>query len=293
MNTIRIQIVGSGVVGTASGIGLTDIGHDVLFVDISEKRLSELKEEGYNTSNVPIPGYDVYMISVPTPNKGGNIDLSYVEAAMTDVAGVISPGNLVVLRSTVPPGTTDTLVIDILEHVSGLTVDKDFYVAMNPELLREVSANSDFANAKVAVVGSHCMIGGDILSDVYKPFNIPIIRMSLVEAEIFKLANNAYGALKITFSNCIGKIASTEGARSEVILDTIAKYSHVMTEPDYGTMAGRPYGGACFPKDTLTLIQYGKLNGSRKWYGIFEAADIINQTIAKEDGHEIPEYKEL
>lgn len=290
---MKIQIVGSGIVGTASGLGLTDIGHDILYVDISEKRLSELNEEGYNTSNKPVPGYDAYMISVPTPNRNGQIDLSYVESAMKSVGTVIDYDSLVVLRSTVPPGTTDTLVIDTLEATSGMKAGTDFYVTMNPELLREVSANDDFANAKVAVIGSHCENGGDILSDIYKPFNIPIIRMSLTEAEIFKLANNAYGALKITFSNCIGKIASDENARAEVILDTIAKYSHVMTEPHYGTMAGKPYGGACFPKDTLTLIQYGKLNGNRKWYGIFEAADIINQLIANEDGHTIPEYAGL
>lgn len=289
----KIQIIGSGVVGTASGMGLADIGHEILFVDINEGRLSELREEGYNTSNTPLPDYDVYMISVPTPNRNSEIDLSYVKSAMISVGEVIQPGNLVVLRSTVPPGTTNKLVINTLESTSGMKVGIDFYVAMNPELLREVSANSDFANAKVAVVGSHCSTGGDILSDIYKPFNIPIVRMSLVEAEIFKLANNAYGALKITFSNCIGKIVDDEGGRSNVILDTIAKYSHVMTEPEYGTAAGRPYGGACFPKDTLTLIQYGKLNGSRKWYGIFEAANIINQTMAKEDGHKIPEYANL
>jgi len=289
----RIQIVGSGVVGTASGIGLSDIGHDILFVDVSEKRISELKEEGYKTSNKPVSGYDVYMIAVPTPNRNGEIDLSYVESAMTSVGEVIEPGNVVVLRSTVPPGTTSTLVTNTLESTSGMVAESDFYVTMNPELLREVSANSDFANAKVAIVGSACKTGGDILSDVYKPFGIPIIRMSLVEAEIFKLANNAYGALKITFSNCIGKIANDECADPQIILDTIAMYSHVMTEPQYGTTAGRPYAGACFPKDTLTLIQYGKLNGSRKWYGVFEAADVINQTIANEDGHKIPEYTDL
>ena len=230
---------------------------------------------------------------MPTPNRGGDIDLSYVESAMESVGRVISPGNTVVLRSTVPPGTTQTLVINTLERVSGMKAGTDFYVTMNPELLREVSANSDFANAKVAVVGSHCAMGGEILSDIYKPFDIPIIRMSLIEAEIFKLANNAYGALKITFSNCIGKIADDENARPDVILNTIAKYSHVMTEPDYGTKAGRPYGGACFPKDTLTLIQYGKINGNRKWYGVFEAADIINKTIANEGGHTIQEYAGL
>lgn len=290
---MKIQIVGSGIVGTASGLGLMAIGHDILFVDINKERISELKGEGYETTTEPVSGYDAYMVSVPTPNRNAQIDLSYVKSAMESIGHVITPGNLVVLRSTVPPGTTDTLVIDTLEKTSGMKAGKDFYVTMNPELLREISANDDFANAKVAIVGSHCEKGGNILSDIYKPFNIPIIRMSLTEAEIFKLANNAYGALKITFSNCIGKIAIDEDARPEVILDTIAKYSHVMTEPHYGTVAGRPYGGACFPKDTLTLIQYGKLNGNRKWYGIFEAADIINKIIANEDGHNIPEYTGL
>ena len=287
----KIQIVGSGIVGTASGLGLMNIGYDVRFVDINETRLSELAEEGYNTSNKPVSGDDVYMISVPTPNRNSKIDLSYVESAMESVGNIIQPGNLVVLRSTVPPNTTATLVIDILEATSGMKASVDFYVTMNPELLREVSANDDFANAKVAVIGEACKTGGDILSEIYKPFNIPIIRMSLTEAEIFKLANNAYGALKITFSNCIGKIAEGEHVRSDIILNTISKYSHVMTEPEYVTLAGRPYGGACFPKDTLTLIQYGKLNGNRKWYGIFEAADNINKTIAKEGKHEIPEYR--
>ena len=192
---MRLSIVGSGYVGTVTGVGLAELGNEVLFVDIDEAKVQAL-----NAARSPIfePGLDdllvktrdrisattdfdelrstdLTFICVGTPSReDGSIDLAYIRSAAKDIGTVIRQKagfHLVVVKSTVVPGTTEEVVRPILEEVSGKKAGEDFGVAMNPEFLREGSAVHDFFNPDRIVVGTEdersrqlqagCMAGFD------------------------------------------------------------------------------------------------------------------------------------
>ena len=145
-----IVIVGSGVVGTATGEGFLELGHDVTFVDISARRVRELQDRGLNASttvDLPADRAAFIILTLPTPNVGHAYDLSaFTEgtAAVGRALATSAPAHTVVVRSTVPPGTSDELVRPVLERESGKTAGTGFEVASNPEFLRAATADEDF-----------------------------------------------------------------------------------------------------------------------------------------------------
>lgn len=293
---MKLQIVGSGVVGQATGRGLHAKGHDVTFVDIKPDIIAQLKNAGHHVSTTPIKGQDVTLISVPTPSVNGRFVMDYVQAAAESVGCVLPDGEyrVVTMRSTVPPGTVEDVILPILEETSGLTAGKDFGLCMNPELLRETSANEDFMNPPVIVIGEYDRRTGDVMNELYAGFDsVPIVRMPLKAAELFKYTSNVYGALKITFSNVIGEIANSIGVDPDMVINTVAEYSHVMQDANYGTSPGTAFGGACFPKDTLAFTEFVKSNGTARWGGLLDAMTETNRMIAAERGVVIPEYAEV
>jgi len=293
MKETNIQIIGAGVVGAATGYGLEYMGHDVLYVDVSGAVRERLARKGCKVAAAPSEDYDVIMVSVPTPSVRGKLDFEYLKSAMFSIGQILDEDKVVVIRSTVPPGTTVNLLNPILERSSGLTVGQDFGLCMNPEFLTAEAAQDDFIQSESFIVGEIDVKSGDALERVYAPWDVPVIRGPIEFAELVKFSSNVFGALKISYFNILGKVAEQCNVDSNLLVETIADYSHILQNPRYGIYPGLPYGGMCFPKDTLSFIEYLNLNGTAQWSDMLEAMHKMNMKIATELGQEIPEYEGL
>ena len=173
---MKVSIIGSGVVGQATGMGFAVHGHDVLFHDIDEKKLSTLRSQGYQTSSKveeAVQGSEVIFVCVPTPTVDKKVDLSYLFKAAKDIDTALKDAQgfpVVAFRSTVPPQTIRTKIVPMLEENSGLEAGKDFGVCMNPEFLREKSPLDDFLHPDRVVIGELNKKSGDILERLYSTF---------------------------------------------------------------------------------------------------------------------------
>ena len=268
MNKPRIVIVGPGVVGQATGKAFISKGIDVTYIG-REDAVKKLRKEGYsaftreelNSNNYD---YDITMFTVPTPTMRGKINLDALELASIDLGKRLKGTknyHVVVVKSTVPPGTTENLVIKTVEEYSGKKVGKDFGVCMNPEYLREVSAYEDTVNAWLITIGEYDKKSGDILRSVYEGFEAPIYNTTIKEAELQKYVHNLYNAAKITFFNEMREIALAIGADSEKIFKLTTISCEGMWNPKYGTKDFGAYSGACLPKDTQALYHWARTRG--------------------------------
>ena len=133
---MKITIIGAGFVGTATGMGLAKHGNDVVLIDVDPSRIKHLKKQGLNAklaSERKSIESEVTMLCVPTPTKGGSIQLNYIEAAVSELAELLKKHkeyHVIVIRSTVPPKTTRTIVVPLIEKISGKKSGKDFGVCM-------------------------------------------------------------------------------------------------------------------------------------------------------------------
>lgn len=263
----KITVVGSGVVGQASGRGFLAHGHDVTFVDVNPEIIAKLRAERLDArfpNEVPWAEADMTMLAINTPTVGGKIVLDHLFGAIRTLAEGLKGSTryqIVVVRSTVPPTTTLERVRPLLEEVSGRTVGDTLGLAMNPEFLRQVSANQDFLEPWLTVFGTFGETEAAILGEMYAPFNAPIVAVDCTSAEVIKYANNLYNATKISFFNEFHLVCERLGIDSEVIGRTVAHSAESMWNPTYGTRGGWPYGGACLPKDTAAFYEFahGKL----------------------------------
>jgi UDPglucose 6-dehydrogenase len=132
---------------------------------------------------------------------------------------------------------------------------------MNPEFLRQVSAEQDFLEPWVTVFGTYGPTEAAILGEMYAPFNAPIVAVDCTTAEVIKYANNLYNATKISFFNDFDRVCTQLGIDSEVVGRTVSRTAEGMWNPAYGTRGGWAYGGACLPKDTAAFYEFahGKL----------------------------------
>jgi UDPglucose 6-dehydrogenase len=232
---MRIGIIGSGYVGTVTGAGLAELGNEVIFVDFDQERVATL-----NAANSPlfVQGLDdllaenrgryhattdygalldcdITFITVGTPSReDGSIDLEYIRSAAEDIGNVIrqkAEFHLVVVKSTVVPGTTEEVVKPILEEVSKKKAGEDFGVAMNPEFLREGSAVHDFFTPDRIVVGTEDERSRRLLEALYAPFSCPKLFTGIKTAEMIKYVSNAFLATKISFANEIGNMCKRLG----------------------------------------------------------------------------------
>jgi UDPglucose 6-dehydrogenase len=263
----RIVVVGSGVVGTATGKGFSKKGHSVGFVDINPDTIARLRAAGLDASTAAEVDWntvDVAMLAVSTPSVNGAIVLDYIEAAALDVGRGLAQTDqyvTVVVRSTVPPTTTERRITPILERASGKRAGVDFGVAMNPEFLRAVSSEQDFARPWITVLGVSDARTGALLDDLYRSFGALIVRCTPTEAELIKYVNNVYNAVKISYFNEVHGICEGLGVDSNLVGAAVARTAESMWNPLYGTRGGVPYGGACLPKDTTAFMQFARDNG--------------------------------
>lgn len=260
----RISIVGSGVIGEATGIGFQMHRNEVVFHDIDPKRLALLEEKGYNICSSMLEAVSnsiASFICVQTPTIGGQIDLKYVERATKGVAKGLREKDdyhLVVVRSTVLPFVTRTKIVPLLEQHSELKASIDFGVCTNPEFARRSSALEDFLNPSRIVIGELDKRSGDLLESLYAGFKAPVIRTELETAEMIKYAANCYLATKISFFNEIYVICKKLKLNSDIISEAVALDPRI---GKYGIHGGRPFAGPCLPKDLESFISFVEAKG--------------------------------
>jgi UDPglucose 6-dehydrogenase/GDP-mannose 6-dehydrogenase len=291
---MKISVVGTGYVGLVSGVCLADVGHEVVCIDnnaakiekinagespIYEKGLAELLERHIGTSlkaSTDLPSAvkesELTLIAVGTPFDGDLIDLQYVKQVSQEIGAALKEKDsyhVVVVKSTVVPGTTDEVVLPILEEYSGKRAGVDFGVGMNPEFLREGGAIGDFMNPDRIVLGGTDDASRNKLAEVYAPFSTTDkVMVNNKTAEMIKYASNSLLATLISFSNEIGNLCSSIGGidalevmggvhldkRFSPILENGERIKPVMTTY---LEAGCGFGGSCFPKDVKALISHG------------------------------------
>lgn len=269
-NKKKITIIGSGFVGKATGKGFLSHGHDVSFVDINTMLIESMNKEGLSSCNIGAKcahDSDIYIISVLTPTIDDHFEYRFINSALASLGTAIKDENkksIIVIRSTVLPGTIENKFVKILEEYSGKKLGEGFDVAMNPEFLREAHAEADFANPWIVVIGSRDSKTAQILEDLYKPFNAPIVHMSIKEAEMMKYVHNIYNATKVSFFNEMRQIAEKIGVDADKVFGTVVKSAEASWNPEYGIRNFGPFGGSCLPKDTRAFLDWAKKDLGRK-----------------------------
>jgi len=270
MTKPSVCIIGPGIVGQATGKVFVEKGIKVGFLGRTKEKVESLRKEGYNafTKGELLDGnydFDTTMFTVPTPTVKGKADLSVLKQASADLGKRLryfKKYHLVVVKSTVPPGTTENLVTKTVEKYSGKKVGKDFGVCMNPEYLREETAYDDTLNPWIILIGEYDRKSGDMLESVYKDkFSCPVHRCGLKEAEMQKYVHNLFNTAKITYYNEMRQIANNIGVDADKIFRYTAISCEGMWNPKYGTKNKGPFDGTCLPKDTQAFFHWAQERG--------------------------------
>jgi len=259
----RISIVGSGVVGSATGQGFHKLGHDVIFFDISKQRLEALRNDGYKVANnlsEALSRSDVTFVCVNTPTHNSQQDLSQIFSVLhqiTEYLNTAEKQHLLVFRSTILPGTMRNVIVDYLEKNCTTKRGIDYDVVYNPEFLRETTSYDDFFKPDRVIIGEDHAQLSKVLEDLYRPLTKNIIIASFEAAELIKYASNCFLSLKISFFNEIGLICQHLGIDHKVVSLGVSLDKRI---GKYGTEFGRPFDGMCLPKDTQALASFIKQN---------------------------------
>ncbi len=267
---MNIGIIGLGYVGLITGVGFASLGNKVVGVDIDnnkinkintgetpvyeqglEEKLKEVKENFKATTNInDLKDSEIIFVCVGTPSKeDGSIDLKYVRRAAEDISKILGSYRVIVIKSTVIPGTTESL-IKILEK-NDKKVGEDFGLGMDPEFLKEGNALKDFLEPDRIVIGSYDEKSKEILAELYKDLNCPKLFANIKTAEMIKYASNSFLATKISLINEIGNICKKLGIDVYAIAEGIGYDKRIGRE---FLNAGIGFGGSCFPKDIKALI---------------------------------------
>ena len=283
----KISIIGSGWVGTIIGKGLIELGNEVIFYDIEDKNLPNFAKD----INYAVMNSSISFVCVPTPTMEGELDLSYVKDAAENIGKALSEKSdyhVVVVKSTVVPGTTKDIVIPILEKFSGKRArDCEIGVCMNPEFLTEISGSwskeeedmkKDFFTEHRIVIGEYDKRSGDVLEQIYKPLNSTIFRTDLKTAEMIKYVSNCMLAAKISYWNEIFLICEKLGIDSQEIANIAAMDLRIGR---YGSVHGKAFGGKCLPKDLKAFISFADRYREPK---LLKAVDEINDGMRRRYG---------
>jgi nucleotide sugar dehydrogenase len=266
-----VSILGSGVVGHATGLGLLSLGHEVTFVDNNWDRLASLRSDGHSTAHVDEMSLDdinAVFVAVPTPTGAHGIDTSFLEDACKTIGRLLqttTTAPLVVFRSTMPPGTTRHLIIPALEQGSGKHAGSDFLVCYNPEYLRAHNADADFRDFRFLTCG--IAEPGDAAAVTMRALftawaDAVVTELSYEEAEFQKYVHNVFNATKISFFNEMRRAAARLGlTRTEAVFMLTAQTAEGSWNQLYGVRDFGPFGGACLPKDTAAWAAFADFYG--------------------------------
>lgn len=277
---MKIAIAGTGYVGLVTGVCLAEVGHEnIVCVDIDDKKIERMKlgecpiyEDGleelmiknYKLGRIDYTSdykkayedVDVILIAVGTPERSdGSANLDYIKEVSKQIAQTVAKDTLVVIKSTVPIGTNEEIEAYINKNLKN---DVRVELASNPEFLSQGSAVNDTLNASRIVIGVESDWARELLEEIYRPFNQPIIVTNRNSAEMIKYASNDFLALKISFMNDIANLCEIVGANVE---DVALGMSYDDRIGSKFLKAGVGYGGSCFPKDTKALHWLSSHNG--------------------------------
>jgi GDP-mannose 6-dehydrogenase len=281
---MKICVLGLGYVGAVSAGCLAKEGHEVIGVDpertkvdlinagrspIIEKDLGEIIAEQVAAGRLrattaledAVRSTDLVFVCVGTPSQpNGGIDLKYVRRVCEQIGRAIAnhPGApVVVMRSTMLPGTMREVVIPILEKASGKKAGEEFGLCINPEFLRESTAVHDYAHPPKTVIGEVNRASGDLLASLYAKTPGPMIRTDIETAEMVKYADNAWHAVKVGFANEVGSLCKALGVDAHRVMEIFCQDLKLNLSPYY-LKPGFAFGGSCLPKDLRALLYKAK-----------------------------------
>jgi UDPglucose 6-dehydrogenase len=291
---MKISLIGSGYVGLVTGLAFAEKGHEVICIDKDQEKVEKINskvapfyepemqnllDKNLNknfkaSSNIQdIKDTELTFICVGTPNNNGVIDLSYIEGAAKDIGSILKEKNefhSVVVKSTVPPGTTEKTVLPALISSSGKKLG-DFGIAMSPEFLAEGTAVKDTFEPGRVVFGTSNSKTLEKLEQAYADFKVPKISTNIKTAEMIKYASNSLLASLISFSNEIANLSELEpGVDVKEVLEAVhldkrltPRNSEEIIRPGALSflMAGCGFGGSCFPKDVQAIVNFGESKG--------------------------------
>ena len=276
---MRVSVFGLGYVGSVSAAEFAADGHDVIGIDVNadkvaavnagrspivEPGLEDLLADGVaqkrlraTTSTAEaVNESDLSLICVGTPSrKNGSLDLSYLVRVCEQIGAIVKTKkdyHVVVVRSTVLPGTTHGKVIPALEASSGKKYGDGFGVAVNPEFLREGTALKDFRHPPLTLVGHNHAADAAPTKALYQNLDAPLYSTSIQVAEMMKYTSNTWHAVKVVFANEIGNLCKRVGVDSHEVMDIFCKDDKLNLSPYY-LKPGFAFGGSCLPKDVRAL----------------------------------------
>ena len=276
---MKVSVFGLGYVGSVSAAAFADQGHDVIGVDvvgdkvdavnngrspIVEPGLAELLARGVGSGRLrattstedAVRSTDLSLICVGTPSrKNGSLDLTYLTRVCGEIGNVIRDKDtyhVVVVRSTVLPGTTHGTVIPTLEAASGKKYGEGFGVSVNPEFLREGTAIRDFAHPPLTLVGHNHAADAMPTKALYQHIDAPLFGASIRVAEMIKYTSNSWHAVKVVFANEIGNLCKRLNVDSHEVMDIFCQDDKLNLSAYY-LKPGFAFGGSCLPKDVRAL----------------------------------------
>lgn len=279
-----ISVFGLGYVGSVSAACFAHGGHRVIGVDVSpakvealgagrspiiEARMPELMAEGKESGRLratsdaalAVRESDISFICVGTPSlRSGKLDLAYVERVARAIGAALKQKkshHVIVLRSTVLPGTTESLVIPAVEESSGLRAGTDFSVCYNPEFMREGCAVADFNQPPYTVLGARDPKDLTLVRELYKTVPGAVFETSIPVAEMVKYVSNAFHAVKVSFANEVGTLCRQLGVDTDAVTRIYTSDTKLNISPAY-LSPGFAFGGSCLPKDLRALSYRAK-----------------------------------
>jgi GDP-mannose 6-dehydrogenase len=282
---VKVTLFGLGYVGSVTATCLAARGHDVVGVDtdpgkvavlasgkspVVEPGLDELVTEVIAAGKLRattsiaegLADSDLSLVCVGTPSgAGGATDLSYVRKVVAEIGRQIADStrpHTVVVRSTVPPGTVDDIVVPLLEESSGRKVGDDLQVAMCPEFLREGSSVTDFFEPPFLVIGGSAEAAA-VLTELFTFLSCPVETVPLRAAESVKYACNAFHAVKVSFANELARLYRLLDVDARRVMEVFVQDTQLNVSPAY-LRPGFAFGGSCLPKDLRSLLYLARMN---------------------------------
>lgn len=281
---MRLSVFGLGYVGSVSAACFASDGHHVIGVDVNPAKvatirggqspivepglgelISEMVSAGRLEATTDAAGAvretEMSLVCVGTPSRpNGSLDLAYVRAVCFEIGAALATKeshHTVVIRSTMLPGTIDSVVIPALEHCSDKKAGRDFTVCINPEFLRESTSLRDFYAPPFTLVGADDEATAEPLRQLYCGVNAPFLVTSVRSAEMVKYACNSFHALKVAFANEIGSICKNLEIDSHEVMKVFCQDTKLNLSAYYLT-PGFAFGGSCLPKDVRALVYRAK-----------------------------------
>ena len=276
---MKVSVFGLGYVGCVSAAAFADDGHEVVGVDVVGDKVSAVNEgrspivepglddlllrgvrsgalRATTSTDDAVRSTDLSLICVGTPSrKNGSLDLTYLTRVCQEIGQVLRDKeayHVVVVRSTVLPGTTHGTVIPALEAASGKKYGEGFGVSVNPEFLREGTAIRDFKQPPLTLVGHNHAADAAPTKALYQNIDAPLYSASIRVAEMIKYTSNAWHAVKVVFANEVGNLCKRLGVDSHEVMDIFCQDDKLNLSPYY-LKPGFAFGGSCLPKDVRAL----------------------------------------